>query len=313
MMIRTEFTFPSALSGREITAYSWSSGGKCRGVVQLVHGMQEHMRRYDDFAVFLASHGFVVYGSDHLGHGKSIRKESDYGYFGPSEGWRNLVSDQYTLMQTAKKEHPHVPFILIGHSMGSFIAREMAAEYGQQLDMAIFLGTSDGDRLLKIAKRWADHGSTRHGIKTPASMLGSAAFASFQRKIKHPRTHHDWLSTLPEAVDAFILDTECGRDFTYGGFQDLFTLLARVSAKEWAYRLPKKLPMLLVSGKEDPVGAYGKGIRHLANRLMRADCCCISVKLYANMRHCVLHEARQEQVYDDILKWILRYLPKSIS
>lgn len=308
MMIRTEFTYPSAWKGQEIFGRIWQRNGDYIGVVQLVHGMQEHMGRYDRFAVFLAERGFVVYGNDHLGHGRSVQKETDFGYFGPEEGWKNLLADMRTLMERAKREHPGLPYILIGHSMGSLLAREFAAEYGEELDMAVFLGTSGGSPIVKNAKRLAEKRGEKRGIKTPARDLGRMAFGAYNRKFRPKRTNHDWLSTLDSAVNDFIMDPLCGREFTYGGYRDLFGILAKVSEKEWPYRLPKNLPILLMSGKDDPVGDYGRGVRRVARQLLRADCRKVSVRLYASMRHELLQESRQREVFQDLYQWISRYL-----
>ncbi len=311
-MIRTEFTFASALEGREIAAYSWKTPGKdAKAMVQIIHGMQEYAQCYDRFACFLAEHGFIVYASDHLGHGKSIRKESDFGYFGPYEGWKNILDDQYTLTQYAKAEHPDLPLVLIGHSMGSFVARLLAATYGKSYAMAIFLGTSGPRPWAERAARIAAHMGSIYGIKTPANRLGAIMTKMMNKRIAHRRTNHDWLSTNPDAVNGFILDPLCGREFTYGGYRDLMLLLAMVSNKNWAFRLPKNLPILLLSGKDDPVGNYGKGIRTLAKRLLAANCCTVSLKLYHGQRHVPLMDVRQEEIMQDILQWILRYLPKT--
>lgn len=310
VMIRTEFTFASALEGREIAAYSWKAAGKSsKGVVQIIHGMQEHAKCYDAFACFLAEQGFIVYACDHLGHGRSIQKESDFGYFGPDAGWKNIIEDQWTLTQYAKTEHPQLPLILLGHSMGSFVARILAAEHGTEYAMAIFLDTSGPRPWAKKAAHIAEHLGKVYGIKTPANRLGARMTKMMNRRIHHRRTDHDWLSTDADAVNDFILDPLCGREFTYGGYRDLLTLLAMVSEKNWAFRLPKTLPILLLSGKDDPVGDFGKGIRTLAKRLLAADCCKVSLKLYQGLRHVPLTDYRREEVAQDILTWILRYLP----
>lgn len=307
-MIRSEFTYPSAWEGQEIFARSWRETGKCVGIIQLVHGMQEHIGRYEEAAEYFAKRGFVVYGNDHLGHGHSVRKETDFGYFGPKDGWKNLLSDMYTLMKRAKADYPNLPFILVGHSMGSFLAREFAAEYGEELDMAVFLGTSGGSSLLEWGIRQAEKRGGKYGIKTAAKDLNRLAFGTYNRKIHPKRTNHDWLSTVDGEVNGFIMDPLCGREFTYGGYRDLFTVLARVSQEEWAYRLPKNLPILLMAGKGDPVGNYGKGVRQVAKRLLKADCRKVSVKLYASLRHELFHESRKTEVFEDLYHWICRYL-----
>lgn len=311
MMIRTEFTFPSALQGRDVFSYSWRNDDKKpKGVVQIIHGMQEHILRYEEFATYLADRGFVVYGCDQLGHGRTAKRDTDFGYFGEEDGWENLLDDQKTLMERVKKEYPFLPFILIGHSMGSFVARELTAEYGKELDMAIFLGTSGGSPFLDTGLCHAVAMAERKGADTEAERLEHFAFGSYNKKIHPKRTCHDWLSSVPEEVNSFIMDPLCGRPFTYGGYRDMFTLLQRVSAREWAYRVPSTLPILLMAGKDDPVGNYGKGVREVAQRLLEADCRYVSLRLYAGMRHELFHESRKAEIFADLYQWICKYLQR---
>lgn len=311
MMVRTEFTFPSALQGRDIFAYRWTnSEKKCRGIVQIIHGMQEHILRYEEVAAYLAERGFAVYGCDQLGHGRTAKRDTDFGYFGAEDGWENLLDDQRTLMELAKKEYVSLPFILMGHSMGSFVARELTAEYGKELDMAIFLGTSGGSRFLNIGLCHAVAMAERKGPDTEAERLEHFAFGSYNKKIRPNRTRHDWLSSVSEEVNNFIMDPLCGRPFTYGGYRDMFTLLQRVSARDWAYRIPSTLPILLMAGKNDPVGDYGRGVREVAKRLLEADCHYVSLRLYAGMRHELFHESRRIEVFADLYQWICKYLQK---
>ncbi len=311
MMIRTEFTFPSALQGRTIFAYIWKNEeSKPKAVVQLIHGMQEHILRYEEFASFLVRKGFVVYGCDQLGHGRTAQRDTDFGFFGEEDGWKNLLDDQKNLMEQIKKTYPTLPLILIGHSMGSFVARELAAECGEKLDMAIFLGTSDGSPFLNQGLCHVAAMAERKGVDTEAERLERVLFGTYHKKIHPKRTHHDWLSTVPEEVNAFIMDPLCGRPFTYGGYRDMFTLLQKVSAQDWAYRVPQVLPMLFMAGKDDPVGHYGKGIHTVAHSLLEADCHYVSLRLYAGMRHELLHESRKQEVFQDLYVWICKQLQK---
>ena len=311
MMVRTEFTFSSALQGRDICAYKWTNDAKkCLGVIQIIHGMQEHILRYEELATYLAGKGFAVYGCDQLGHGRTAKGDTDFGYFGAKDGWENLLDDQKTLMERGKKEYPSLPFILIGHSMGSFVARELTAEYGEELDMAVFLGTSGGSPWLQAGLSYVTAMAERKGADTEAERMEHFAFGTYNKKIHPKRTRHDWLSSVSEEVNSFIMDPLCGRPFTYGGYRDMFTLLQRVSAKEWAYGIPSGLPILLMAGKDDPVGDYGKGVKEVAKRLLEADCRRVSLRLYGGMRHELLHENRKAEVFMDLYQWICKYLQR---
>lgn len=313
MVTRREFTFPAKGDGHQLYGCVWTADGfiKYKGIIQIVHGMEEHILRYERFAAFLAKQGFVVCGNDHTGHGRSVEHWEDRGFFGEEEGsWKYLIEDMRYVMEFVKKRFPDLPCFLIGHSMGSFLAREFCTLWGEELAGAVFMGTSSGSPLLDIAILLSKEGAKLKGAKERGYSVNRLAFGAFNVKFSPKRTSYDWLSSDETAVDQFLKDEKCGFVFTYAGYRELFLLLKEVSSKEWAEKLPKKLPMLLISGKDDPVGDYGKGVEKVYDWLKEAECENVEMKLYTGGRHELLQETFQKQVYRFLLRWIYQTLEK---
>jgi len=315
IIIRKEFTFPSVSGGAEIYGCVWLSDGtkQYKGIVHLVHGMAEHILRYQQFAIFLAQQGFLVCGNDHLGHGRSIAEPEDFGFFGKEEeNYGFLIGDMRYLMNFIKKHFgANLPYFIIGHSMGSFLAREFTTLYGNELTGSVFLGTSGGNPFLDTAILLSKKGINRKGPKQKAYSVNRLAFGGLNVRFTPSRTAFDWISSLPESVNQFITDPLCGFVITYAGYHDLFCLLKRISSKEWADRLPKDLPMLLISGADDPIGDYGKGVEHVYVWMQEAGCTNTSIKLYPDARHELLHEACSRKVERFLLRWLHEILEET--
>lgn len=274
-----------------------------KAVFQIAHGMAEHSARYDRFAEFLASYGYAVFINDHLGHGKSISDEKELGYFGKKNGRDALVGDVKTLTGIAKQEFPDKPVILFGHSMGSFVVRKYCALYGDNIDAAIFCGTSGANPGAGIGAAAATFIAREKGDHHRSHMLDSLAFGSYNKHFKPARTKFDWLTRDEKIVDQYIEDPLCGFRFTDPGYHELFKLLQDISGKQWYNSVPYILPMLLVSGADDPVGNYGKGVQEVSRGLKKSGHQDVSIKLYPGGRHEILNELNKEEVYQDILDW----------
>ena len=304
-VIREDFTFTSTAGDVDIHAISWKpKDGKIKAVLQLVHGMAEYIGRYDEMARFFAEKGFAVYGSDHIGHGESINKKYPLGYFGQrNEAGRIFIDDAHLLTKIAKDENPGKPFVLFGHSMGSFVARAYSAIYGNELNAVIFCGTGGPPSFvaplmtliaapLKIGKG-----------KRPAPLLNGISFGTFNAKT-NKRTDFDWLSVNEENVDKYIDDPLCGFCFSKHGFYDLMTLLQFVSRKSTFKEIPKKLPILMISGSEDPVCEYGIGFKRIWTLLKLTGHKKAQKKLMEGSRHEIHNEKNREQVYNELLNFI---------
>lgn len=299
-----EYSFKSSSGLCDIYATSAvpASFSDVKGVVQIAHGMAEHSARYAEFAKALAERGYAVFINDHLGHGKSVASKDDLGFFGPM-GYDALVKDMKQLTEIAKKEYPELPFIIFGHSMGSFLAREYTARYGHEIDGAIFCGTAGPNPAASLGITLAKHFEKSKGDHVRSSFLNSMAFGSYNKKTEQ-RTEFDWLTKDTAIVDKYIADEYCGYCFTANGFVGLFSVLKQVSSKLWFNTVPKELPMLLIAGADDPVGAYGKGVKQVFDQLKETGHTNTLMKLYAGDRHEILNELDKEQVIADVIDWI---------
>lgn len=304
-IIRKEYSIPSKTGIGNVYARCWVPADGVKAVLQIAHGMAEHGERYEDFANYLCSFGFAVFVNDHIGHGKSASNDEELGYFGEIKGWDAFVEDERAFSEVIFKEYPATPLIFFGHSMGSFIAREYIRRYGrdERITAAVFCGTSGTNPASAMAIKIADTVIKLKGSKHYSKLINNIAFAPYNAKTEK-RTAFDWLSTDTAQVDKYIADKHCGFLFTAAGYKDLFTILTRVSGKDWYREMPEEIPVLLIAGEDDPVGAYGKGVKQVYNDLIKAGKKDVSLKLYPGMRHEILNEINNIVVYGDIAAWV---------
>ncbi|HPF53889.1 MAG TPA: alpha/beta hydrolase [Eubacteriales bacterium] len=297
-----ERRFPSATGICDIRYCIWQPVNEIRGAVQITHGMAEHIDRYNDFACFLAERGFLVYGMDMAGHGKSVKDEYPLGFFGSDNGWDNIIADMKKLRELVMKDHPAIPTVLFGHSMGSFLARSFAARHGDLFDAFIFSGTAGKNPALGIAKLIVNGEIKKGKGMQPSVKMDKLSFGSYNKQFKKPNTAFDWLSRNPAQVQKYVDDPLCGFVFTAYGFKDLLAGLGEVSEKGWASRVPQK-PILMISGAMDPVGGNGKGVLWVEKRLAESGhtVCC---KLYPDCRHELLNELNRDEVFNDVLLFL---------
>ena len=301
--MRKEIAYPSCGKG-EIRGLRWEPEGEVKAVVQIVHGIAEHVQRYDHFASFLADNGILVVAQDHMGHGRSIEGGSTKGYF--TGGWFAAVEDTYRLLQDTRDEFPHVPYILLGHSMGSFIARTILCKYPDSgIAGAIISGTAwmggaivtAGHALASLICKFRDE-------KLPSDTLQGMMFGGYNKRIEHPRTKSDWLTRDEAIVDAYEADPDCGFVTSAGLLRDMLVGLKFIHNKNNLMRMEHKLPVLFLSGEEDPVGGYGVGVRAAAEAFQTAGMRHVSLRLYPQGRHEMLNELNRDEVYGHILSWI---------
>lgn len=275
------------------------------GVLQIVHGMAEYVERYEEFAAFLTERGFVVTGEDHLGHGKSVPEGGKFGYFCEQDPATVVVRDVHRLKKMTQSLFPSVPYVILGHSMGSFILRNYLCKYGSGIAGAVIVGTGmQPERLIALSKGVAATQKLFCGGKDVSRLIDKAAFGSYNKRIENPRTTFDWLSRNEENVDRYMEDPLCGFTFTVNGFQTLFELVSRIQKPENLKQVPGDLPILMVSGADDPVGEYGEGVRRAYESLKQAGVRDIGIKLYDNDRHELLNETDRAQVWEDVYDWM---------
>lgn len=272
-------------------------------IVIISHGMAEKIERYDDFAEFLVSSGMVVYGHSHRGHGATAKSIESLGYIG-IDGWNRMVDDIKTLVEMAKSEYPHAKIVLFGHSMGSFLVRDFILDHSSLLDGVILSGTGTASKFeLGMVKFIAKSEINKNGDFHKSNLLDKMSFGSFNKKIKNPKTKFDWLSTDENQVMKYIDDPYCGQVHTSS-----FFLYFAKGMEDMLYHREFRnrrsgLPMLLMSGKLDPVGKYGKAVIR-AESYYKSNSFNTRLKLYENGRHEMLNEVNRLEVFKDIFEWL---------
>ena len=307
MPIITEnnYTFTSADGATPIHVREWVPDCDINGVVQIAHGINEYIGRYEHFARYLASKGFVVVGNDHLGHGESVLGPEYLGFFALDEGWYKVVADMEQLRELTAAKWPEAPYFLFGHSMGSFLSRTHLIRYPGRLDGCVLCGTGHmSPALIAGGKLIADREIRRLGRKAYSAKADQLAFGAYNKPFAPNRTRFDWISASEANVDAYIADPLCGGDTTLGLFRDMLGGLGIITKQANIERMDKDLPVLFIAGDQDPVGEMGKGVRRAYQAFRKAGVRDVSIKLYHGLRHEILNEASRRYVYQDVLDWL---------
>ena len=300
-----DFYFQSSTGRTSIHALKCVPDGKPRAVVQIAHGIAEHIDRYRPFMEFLADNGFVAAGNDHLGHGKSIRVPEEQGFFAEKDGWWRVVDDMDKLHDIMSNEYPELPYVLFGHSMGSFLTRTYLIKHPDKYDAVILSGTGHQSPALVLGGNAAASVMAKlNGAMGDGTKLDSLAFGSYLSKIENPRTKFDWLSRDAEQVDKYIADPLCGFVGKIGLYRDMMQGIKFITDKKNIAQMNKEKPVYLMSGDGDPVGDYGKGVERAYKAFCDAGLHDVFMRLYPGGRHEMLNETNKEQVYQDILNWL---------
>ena len=277
--------------------------GEPKGIMHVVHGMTEYIGRFDGFMREMCETGFIVFGYDHLGHGQTVRDDSELGFIAEENGWQLLVDDVFVFGSAMKKEYGEkLPFILMGHSMGSFIVRLAAEKYDHQ-DKLIIMGTGGSNPASRIGLVLCRREIAVRGRRGYSKLLQTAAFGTYNNKFKKENDPYAWLSVKKENRDKYRKDKLCTYMFTNSAMYDLIMLNRLCNEKNWFWNMNKTKPILLVSGSDDPVGDYGKGVTKVYDRLKAAGAN-VSVKLYEGYRHEILNDYCRDQVIKDIKAFV---------
>ncbi len=300
-----DFYFQSSTGRTSIHALKCVPDGKPRAVVQIAHGIAEHIDRYRPFMEFLADNGFVAAGNDHLGHGKSIRVPEEQGFFAEKDGWWRVVDDMDKLHDIMSNEYPELPYVLFGHSMGSFLTRTYLIKHPDKYDGVILSGTGHQSPALVLGGNAAASVMAKlNGAMGDGAKLDSLAFGTYLNKIENPRAKFDWLSRDTEQVDKYIADPLCGFVGKIGLYRDMMQGIKFITDKKNIAQMNKEKPVYFMSGNGDPVGDYGKGVERAYNAFCDAGLHDVFMRLYPGGRHEMLNETNKEQVYQDILNWL---------
>ena len=301
--MRTDFWYDSKGAGK-IHGCRWTPEGEIKAVLQIVHGIAEFVERYDAFAEYLNSRGILVVAEDHMGHGQSINGDGIQGYF--HGGWFTAVADTYQLLQDTKAEFPELPYILFGHSMGSFMARTVLCQYPDSgISAAIICGSGWQPAFaLPALVKVIDRICKKNGEEKPNEKLQGMVFGSYNKKVEHVRTPFDWLTRDNTIVDAYIAHPLCGFTASAGLLREMMKGIHYIEQPKNLAAMRKDIPVFFIAGKDDPVGSYGKGIEKCVAEFRKAGMSDVSIKLYPLCRHEILNEINKEEVFADVLKWI---------
>ncbi|WP_085991401.1 alpha/beta hydrolase [Oceanobacillus senegalensis] len=276
-----------------------------KAIIQLAHGMAEHVGRYEAFAEELLKNKIFVYGNDHRGHGQTGLKQGLLGYFADNHGFYKTMEDLNVINEKIKKEYPNIPIILLGHSMGSFLARLYVTRYSHSIDGLILSGTG---YYSAIAIKSAKILSSMLPAKKQSKLMNHLTFGNYNKKVQHHETDFDWLSGDEQVVQQYIDDPLSGFVPTARFFVDLMTGIHEIQDPSNVQLIRKNLPVLIISGDEDPVGDFEKGVWKSAHLFDKAGIENITVSLFPGARHEVLNEVNKREIQSVIYKWIANQL-----
>ncbi len=269
------------------------------GILQICHGMGEYFLRYTPFAEWMAAYGFVVCGADLPGHGVRAREAGTLGVIPGGENLSLAVDLQVAVANRMRRTYRHLPYLLLGHSMGSFIARKTMVEHRDLFDGVLLLGTAGGDKRLPFGITLARLLSHLPGEGPHSSPLYRMAFAHYNDRFGGGSSA--WLTRDEEQRALHEADPLSGFAFSAAAMGQMFGCLREVNDPAWFDALPLALPVILLSGEEDPVGGYGKGVLDVYTEMEAREMCSLRYKLYPGARHELLFETNRDEVYADIL------------
>lgn len=302
-----EFTFLSSDGHTQLHGAQWTPADREPiAVLQIAHGVAEHILRYDDFARYLNDRGILVAGHDHLGHGKSLPEGGTPVYFGDGSTWETVVDDIHLLHDRLREQYPDLPILLMGHSMGSFLSRSYLIRYPGTVDAAIIMGTGWQPKAV-VAGGLAVARSTAAvvGESGTSDLVTQLAFGAYNKQFAPNRTSCDWLSADTDNVDAYMADPLCGADATVGLFRQMLLGIRFNQRLSNLRRMDAQTPVLFIAGDKDPVGANGAGVRRTYQEFLRAGMQDCTLKLYPGLRHEILNEKGwQREIFRDIGLWL---------
>lgn len=308
----SDFHFPSSDGIHSCYARLWLPSGLPRAVVQIVHGVADHITRYESFARFLTDHGFAVCGEDHLGHGQTAAQDNRFGYFAEYDGWTLVTQDVRSLRERMGQRFPGVPYILLGHSMGSFLTRTYLCRYPGTVDAAILSGTGQEPALtVAFGKAVCSFLCRVKGGEHCSQFVYRLSLGAYNKSFRPNRTTADWVCSDEALVDAYLRDPFCTFTPTVGLMRDMMSGLQYISSRRALSQMDRRTPVYLFSGDRDPVGQNGAGVRKVYGYFKDHGCKDVAMKLYPGGRHEMLNESNHTEVWADVLNWMNARLLRS--
>ena len=305
MGIKKEKIFYSSKDNKNTIHATLWYGESPKAVVQIVHGVAEHIGRYDEFAEYLCSRGFAVVGEDHLGHGETVSNYEDICFFAEENGWQTVCQDILQLTKTAKERFSGLPYFLLGHSMGSFLSRTIVLDHSDEFDGLLLSGTGHQNGLIIAGGTlFAKIVSHFKGPKSKSVFINAIAFGSYNKKFEPNRTRFDWLSACEDVVDKYLADEKCGNMTSTGLFIDMLKGFSLIKNKKLLSKIRKDLPIYIYSGTDDPVGDMGKGVKTVFSLYKEAGVLDVTLQLYEGYRHEMHNEENKLEVMQNVADWI---------
>ena len=298
-----ESTFTLRTSdGVALFVYRWLPEQPAKAAVQIVHGWAEHAARYATLAETLCRNGYAVYAHDLRGHGRTASTPADLGYFAPIDGWNKCINDLWQLNQRIRADHPRLPILIFGHSLGSFLVQQFLSDHGDAVAAAVLSGSNGKPPgIAPLGRLIAQLERLRVGPHGKSRLLQSLFFGAFNKPFKPARTPFDWLSRDAAEVDKYVADPLCGFDSQVQIFIDILAALSEIAKPSRQARIPKTLPIYIVRGSRDPVGS---NIGQLLDSYRAAGLVDVTYKVYPGARHETLNETNRDEVTHDLIAWL---------
>ncbi len=305
-MSKNELFFQSSDNVTNIHMITWEPDSEVLGIVQINHGVSEHIDRYDEFARFLNSKGILVVGIDFLGHGMSTNNGNKKMYFGPEGSFKLVLQDIHHALLQTKNNYPNVPYTMLGFSLGSFLTRAYMIDYPGIVDGAVLVGTGHMNNMkYKFARMAVNSEAKKYGEDKATERIRELSFGTYNKKFKPNRTTHDWLCKSEGAVDLFLADPLRGENLTVGLFRELLNAMVYSCDSNNISKMNKTKPIYLLSGGDDYVGGKGKGVKQTLTLFRSLGINDVDMKMYPTLRHAILCELENEQIYNDIYGWLI--------
>lgn len=308
-MEKREYTYLSSDNKTNIHAIFWLPDGEIKAIVQISHGITEHILRYEEFARYLTQNNIAVVGNDHIGHGKSLTTNNLPMYFGPLGSWNFVVKDMIHLHQLAIEELGTKPYFVLGFSLGSFLVRTVLIDYPNEFNKVILLGTGYITHLeAKFAQIMTNREAKKYGEDKSTKLVKQLAFDTYNKYFRPNHTEFDWLCSNKEELNTYIKDPLSYKTITCGLFRELLLGMDYTCNKNNIRKMNKNIDIIMLSGDKDPVGKQGKGVEKVYQLFKNNGINNCDMKIYSTLRHDILHEINQKDVYSDISRWIEKHL-----
>ena len=309
-MEKKEFYYTSSNNINKIYAVKWIPEGKIKAILQISHGVTEHINRYNELAKYLTDKGILVVGNDHLGHGKTNVQRM---YFGTSGSWNYIVKDIEKCRELITEEYKDIPYFMLGFSLGSFALRTHLIDYKPQISGAIIVGTGYSNNIeIALGTFMANQEAKKHGEENPTEKIRNLTFGTYNKKINNPQTECDWLCSSQKDLQIYLNDPLRGGCMSSGLFRELLSGMKYTCNKNNIEKMSKDLSILMLSGDKDPVGKETKGVNKVYHLFKKSQIQDVTLKYYKNLRHDVLHEENKEEIYELIYEWIINHIVETI-